>query len=210
MSELRTTTVAPCSVADARRAVLAWHYSRRMPVGRLVCHGVWEAERYVGAIIYGRGASPTLGQKYGLTSLQCCELVRIALAGGRSTPTSSILARSLRLLARDNPGLCLVVSFADPAQGHIGTLYQAANWYFDGATDCSPHYFYRGRWCHVREVCSGAFGKGGAVVGLDALPQRTVPGKLRYTYPLNRRMRALLKERAQPYPRKQSAAIAGQ
>ena len=51
-------------------------------------------------------------------------------------------AIALRLLARHSPGLRLVVSYADPAQGHVGTIYQAAGWTYLGVTPpttCVPY-----------------------------------------------------------------------
>lgn len=202
MPEMRLRLqVAPCKVSDARAAIMRWHYSRRVPVGRLVCHGVWESDRWAGAIVYGRGATPTLGDPYGLDKLEVCELVRVALAPGRTVPTSRALGVSLRMLQRSNPQLRLVVSFADAAQGHVGTLYQATNWLYFGLTSAAQQFFYKGRWCHNREISSGAFGKGGAVANMAALPKRTAPPKHRYLYPLDEQLRTLLAQRAQPYPK---------
>jgi hypothetical protein len=154
----------------------------------------------VGAIIYGRGATPHLGAPYGCSSLQVCELVRVALAPGRVHPTSRALSVSLRLLARTNPGLRLVVSFADISQGHVGTLYQATNWVYSGTTAAANEYYFRGRWCHQREITSGAFGKGGAIRDYSNLPKRPAAQKHRYLYPLAPELRASLPSR--PYPKR--------
>lgn len=200
MSELRNQLeIAPISVTDARKAVMRWHYSKRMPIGRLVCHGVWELGAFVGVIMYGRGASKELGTQWGCTSLECCELVRIALAPGRKVPTSRALSVSLRMLRKSSPDLKLVVSFADSAQGHVGKLYQSTNWVYAGLTAPAPTYLYKGRWCHLREIASGAFGKGGAVAGFRDLPKRISPPKHRYLYPLHDSVRARVVP--QPYPK---------
>ncbi len=55
-----------CSHEAASYAVMKWHYSRRMPIGRITKFGVWEGEDFIGAILFARGASPYLGDKYGL------------------------------------------------------------------------------------------------------------------------------------------------
>jgi len=178
---------------------MRWHYSQRMPVGKLICHGVWEHGSFVGAIIYGRGAARTLGAAWGCDQTQCCELVRIALAPGRTVPTSRALSVSLRMLAKTNPGMQLVVSFADPAQGHVGTLYQATNWLYTGDTAPASQYFYKGRWCHLRDVTSGAFGKGGAVPGYRDMPKRATLPKHRYVFPLTNEVRKRVA--ALPYPK---------
>lgn len=178
---------------------MRWHYSQRMPIGRLVCHGVWESGAFVGCIMYGRGASKELGTQWGLTFTQCCELVRIALAPGRVVPTSRALSVSLRMLHSSSPDLKLVVSFADAAQGHVGKLYQATNWLYCGMTAPAPTYLHKGRWCHLRDVTSGAFGKGGAVANYRDLPKRIAPPKYRYLYPFDAAVRASVKQL--PYPK---------
>lgn len=114
-----------CSQEAAKYAVLRWHYSRSMPVFKIVRFGVWESDRFVGAIIYGTGASPYLSARFGLERMEVCELCRVALAPGRSHPTSQVVAVSLRLLHRHSPGIQLVISFADLGRGHLGTIYQA-------------------------------------------------------------------------------------
>ena len=68
-----------CSHEAARYSVLQWHYSKRMPIGRIVKFGVWEDGDFIGAILFARGASPHLGDKYGLQQTEVCELVRVAL-----------------------------------------------------------------------------------------------------------------------------------
>ena len=39
-----------------------WHYSQAMPAGKLVTFGVWEHGRFVGAVLYGRGANHNLSK----------------------------------------------------------------------------------------------------------------------------------------------------
>jgi hypothetical protein len=102
--------IAPASHSAASYAVTHWHYSRKMPAGKLVRFGVWESDEFVGAVIFGRGAVSDLGTRYGLIQTECAELVRVALRSHRNHVTR-IIAESLRLLKRVNPGLrfdCLV------------------------------------------------------------------------------------------------------
>lgn len=111
--------VAPCSHHAATHAVTRWHYSRRMPVGKLVKMGAWEEGRFIGAVLFGRGASPALGRRYGCSITEVCELVRVALTT-HVAPTTQVVAAALSCLKASNPGLRLVVSFADEAEGHLG------------------------------------------------------------------------------------------
>jgi hypothetical protein len=62
------------------------------------------------------------------------ELVRVALRK-HETPVSKIVSIALKMLHRHCPGVRMVVSFADVVrQGHLGTIYQASNWIYLGAT----------------------------------------------------------------------------
>ncbi len=113
--------VAPCNAAAARFAVKRWHYSGTLPVGKLVKFGVWEENEFVGAVIYGRGTNRYLGAPYGLSQLECCELVRVALSR-HCSPVSQIVAQSIAKFKHITPSARLVVSFADPREGHHGGI----------------------------------------------------------------------------------------
>ena len=63
-----------CSHEAAKYAVMRWHYSRRMPKSKLVRIGVWEDEKFSGAVIYGLGANRHLGCPFGLEGTEVCEL----------------------------------------------------------------------------------------------------------------------------------------
>jgi hypothetical protein len=115
----------------ARWACEKWHYAGVLPTGKLVKVGVWEDDSFRGVVLFSRGASPHLGRQYDLDHTQLCELTRIALRE-HDAPVSRIVSVALRFLRRSNPGLRLVVSFADPSQDHVGGIYQAGNWVFTG------------------------------------------------------------------------------
>ena len=190
-----------CSYEAAKYAVVHWHYSKRMPVGKLVKLGVWEDNQFVGTVIFARGNTPTLGNRFNLQFTGICELVRIALAHHKST-VSRIIAIALRMLLKQNPGLRVVVSFADPEHGHIGKIYQAGSWIYTGQSDPSWQWFHDGRWKHNREITGGAFGKMRKVTNYSTLPKRLPLGKFRYVYPLDNEIRKLILPLAKPYPKR--------
>jgi len=194
--------VAPCSSKAAKVAVERWHYSGRLPVGRMRRYGVWENGEFKGVVIFSRGASLALGHKYGLGPADCCELARVALRE-HTAPVSRILRIALLLLKKAEPTMRLVVSFADPAQGHHGGIYQAGGWIFDGDSTPSRQFYIRGRWIHNREATSGAFG--GACryskAERESAPSRLPPGKHRYLMWLTKADRKAHAHLAKPYPR---------
>lgn len=190
-----------CSHQAAKYAVEKWHYSRRMPIGPMVKVGAWEGGQFIGCVLFARGNSPTLGSRYGLKITEVAELVRVALTS-HSSPVSRVVAVALRLLKKANPGLRLVVSFADPEHGHHGGIYQAGGWVYCGDSDPSWQWLHDGRWKHNREMCGGAFGKPRKVSDLSGIPKRQTLGKHRYLMPLDDAMREQVAQLARPYPKR--------
>jgi hypothetical protein len=193
-----------CSHEAAKFAVEKWHYSRRMPMPPLLRVGVWEEGRYIGCVLFGRGASPTLGKSYGLAQTEVCELVRIALTDHKA-PVTKIVAVAVKLLRKSNPGLRMIVSFADPAEGHHGGIYQGGNWVYTGESNPELQFFHEGRWKHRREITSGAFGGARKVKDYKALRQRLAMGKHRYLMPLDDAIRKQIEPLRKPYPKQTCA-----
>jgi len=193
--------VAPCDIRAARHAIMKWHYSKTVPAGKLVKFGVWENQKFIGAVIFGRGATPHLGSPYGLQQTELCELVRVALDIHES-PVTQIVAESIRQLKQTNPGLRLIVSFADPDEGHHGGIYQAGNWIYNGTSPSARFFRIKGKKTHPRSV-----GAMGGVQSLEWVQKNLDPKaeivltapKLRYLYPLDKPMRRKIAKMALPY-----------
>jgi hypothetical protein len=198
--------VSWCSHSAARYAVMNWHYSKRMPMPPLVRVGVWEHGKFVGCVLFGRGASPYLGKPFGLSQVECCELVRIALTS-HNTPVTRIVKFAIRLLRDNSPNLRCVVSFADSREGHHGGIYQGGNWVYVGRTSSSIEYFHGGRWKHAREVTGGAFGGQRLIKNPRTLPSRVVPGKHKYVMPLDSSLAPLVLSMKQPYPKRACSVV---
>lgn len=206
MSDLLVATV---EYRAALHAVEHWHYSKSMPPPRRVMFGVWEAGSFRGVVIFSRGASPSLGEQFGLRQGQLCELTRIALRSHEHTVTA-IVKQAIRQLRASAPRLRLIVSFADPAQGHVGAIYQAGNWIYLGQSNPQRVFVVHGRVRHGRSMGGRQFGTGRRTrqnltylrEHIDPNAQQIMmPGKHRYAMPLDRAMRRALEPRALPYPR---------
>lgn len=180
----------------AAHACLNWHYSKCLPTGKLVKIGAWENEKFIGVVIFSRGASPFLLKKYNLTQIEGCELTRIALAK-HETPVSRIISIALKFLKKQSPGLKLAVSFADPEQGHHGGIYQATNWIYTGTSGATIEYFVRGRWTHVRDAYA-------TIKTNKSIPFKTRErkGKHRYLFPLDESLRPKFLDLMKPYPKR--------
>jgi len=93
--------------------------------------GVWEEKKFIGCIIFSRGANANLGTTYGLEKIEVCELTRVALNNHKNT-VSKILSLAIKMLKKKEEGLRLIVSYADVNHSHFGVIYQATNWIYTG------------------------------------------------------------------------------
>lgn len=189
----------------AKYAVENWHYSRRLPVGKLVKVGVWERSKFIGVVLFGRGANNAIGRDLSLSQDQIVELVRVALAQ-HDCKVSRVVALALKFLKRANPKIKCIVSYADQEQGHHGGIYQAGNWIYVGRSEGSVEYFHEGRWKHNREVTSGAFGEA-KKLNYKNFPKRKTLGKHKYLMPLDDEMRERIKPLSKPYPKRDKQAM---
>ena len=186
-----------CTHEAAKYAVEHWHYSRRMPISKLVKIGVWGEGSYRGAVIFGMGTARHLVSRYGLKNTEGCELVRIALREHKA-PVTRIVRIALSMLQRHCPGLRLVVSYADANQGHLGIIYQAGNWTYDGLSTPIKCLKYKGKLVHLRTWSAWrAEGKMPKVSKEDFV---TLLPKFRYLMPLDKKMRRQIQALAKPYP----------
>jgi hypothetical protein len=196
----------------AKYAVLNWHYSKRLPVFGTVKIGAWENGKFIGVVIFSRGATPEIGSPYGLKQTEICELTRVALRKHESH-VSKILAIALRFLKQHSPGLKMVVSFADTTQGHHGGIYQATNWTYAGAAKTHA-YKVVGKIWHPKSLHS-KYGKGGQSIAwlrsnVDPHASRVDAGeKHRYLMPLTDEMRNQVAHLSQPYPKRSKQAMTG-
>lgn len=190
----------------ARFAVENWHYSKSMPVGKTVKIGAWEQQKFIGVVIFAYGANNNIGKPYGLSQTECCELVRVALSSHVNS-VSRIVALALKFLKRQSPGVRLVVSYADTAQGHHSGIYQAGNWIFSGTSKGATQYMLNGRIVHSMQIQT--FVRAGKLKGRAGLDKVQAGDKHKYLMPLDAEMRARVLPLAKPYPKRPKQAEAG-
>lgn len=189
----------------ARFACERWHYSHSVPIGKLVKVGAWENEKFIGVVIFSRGATPNIGSPYGMMQSEICELTRVALTR-HETPVSRIVAIALRFLRKTCPGIRMVVSYADQAQGHHGGIYQAGGWLYVGLSKERLYYRVNGKIEHPKSL-HARYGTGGQSIewlreNVDKNASYVSAGKKhKYLMPLDDELGAKLKPLAKTYPR---------
>lgn len=190
-----------CTFDAAKYAVEHWHYSKSMPAGALIKIGAWEGGTFVGCVLFGRGANNHIGSPYGLGATEVAELVRVALTKHRHE-VSRVVALAVRFVRKQSPGLRLLVSYADPSEGHHGGIYQAMGWTYVGRTSgtgTTAVLMPSGETMHKRTV-SARYGR----IDLRALGARLVQHEQKHKYllALDDDMKRRILPLSKPYPKR--------
>lgn len=211
MQEKTKLKIDWASFEAAKYACENWHYSKVIPVGKLVKVGAWENEKFIGCVIFGRGANNNMLKPFGLMADEGCELVRIALKK-HETPVSKILSLSLKFLKKQSSELRLVVSYADADQGHHGGIYQATNWIYDGLKNANTMgaFIINGKKTHRKSVHSKGIKQTIVAVQKHLDPNASIfytKGKHKFLMPLDKEMHDKIKMLAKPYPKRVKQAM---
>lgn len=193
----------------AKYAVETWHYSGVLPVPPLVKVGAWENGKFIGVVIFSRGANNNLLKPFGLSQTEGCELTRVALTKHQS-PVSRVVRLAIQFLKKKSSELRLIVSFADPSEGHHGGIYQAGNWTYTGRQPPTTEYIAPdGKQWHGRMVSKDGRikvqGKYRPCWRIDQCTPIEKPGKHRYLMPLDKEMRKSILPLSKPYPKRASS-----
>lgn len=127
----RRVTVELITAAEARHALVTWHYLHRVRVGRQLNYAVAIDGVVDGVITY---AYPVvIAPIDGVPTGECAEFARLYLHSNVPHTATCAIGKSLRRLRQDWAAafsdakpLRLVVSWSDRTR-HTGTIYRAAN-----------------------------------------------------------------------------------
>ena len=199
MSELQLRW---CCHKLATYACIRWHYTRNTGSDRRNYIGVWEDGRFIGCIVFSPGWNKRLGSGLGVRRNEVCELIRVALDSHVSHVTR-IIAVALRMIKKRSPLLRVCYSYADTRQGHLGSIYQAGNWYYLGESKtCGV--VVNGRLQHSRSVRTvyGTQSIAKLRKFVDPAAQRGEPVILyKYAMPFDKQLRMRLEVMKKPYPK---------
>ena len=200
-----------CSYKAARFACRRWHYSRKIPIGKLVKVGVWEGGSFIGAILFGDGLLGPRRTVYGVDKFKVAEIVRIALRQ-HVWPVSRMISIAIKLLRQRCPGIELIVAFADQGEGHHGGIYQAANFIYSGQSEPGRLFKHKatGRILHNRAVSAigvrSHFGYRRKVPRTEECEIVGRTRKHRYLLPLTSEIKLSVEKMRRPFP-KRAASI---
>ncbi|WP_338826362.1 hypothetical protein MTBGP_11740 [Moorella thermoacetica] len=126
--------IKPIPWLIAKQFVELHHYLHYAPPGSKICLGVFYQEHFLGVLIFGRPIARLEDQ---LETLELSRMVLLDICPKNSESRS--LGLAARWIKKNMPWVRRLISYADPGQGHTGTIYRAAGWNFVRKTS-------KGRW----------------------------------------------------------------
>lgn len=116
----------------ARAMVERHHYLRTLPAGTKLAFGVRTGASLAGVLTIGVGPINAHRLVAGTTRSEGATLTRLWLSDDLPPNSESrVIGVVLRALRR-HTSLRFLLSYADPAHGHVGTIYQASGWLYTG------------------------------------------------------------------------------
>lgn len=142
---------------SVRAFILRHHYSNYANIQAKETFGLFRDGAFlpelVGVCVYTRPAGAAAAKKYYPSDPdKCLELRRLCLVDDTPKNAESFfVGRTLKWL-RKNTDWKFVVSYADPEQGHQGTIYKAANFKYEGETAPGTTLLVDGQPFHIRTL----------------------------------------------------------
>lgn len=163
----------------AKQMIVKYHYSHAWPASTQAALGVFyktgkghkfldeEDEKMIGCIVYGnpvgRRAAASIIESDEIDPHESVyELTRLFIHDGYGKNIESyVIGQSFKWLKENIPQIKMLISYADPAQGHVGGIYKATNWGYQSAGDMKLMFNYPISltkdpydWIHSRTVFS--------------------------------------------------------
>lgn len=199
--------VKPVPLAAARALLKRRHYLHSMPGATQIALGVFARSRLMGAMTLGCGPANAHRLVEGAIPADCLTITRLWLSDDLPKNSESrTLGMALRVLRRQTT-VKFVLAYADPSAGHLGVVYQAANFLYTGLSVSTPVYQVEDRPAVHSRTLSQVLGTRNLsylkAQGLDVRPVRPEP-KYRYAYFLDSTWGNHLLVPVLPYPKREA------
>ena len=156
----------------AKEMIVKYHYSHKWSLCKYAL-GVFyksededsffagETETLIGVLVYGHpvGAQALKSVIETLNTHEVLELTRLFIHDGYGKNIESYsIGKSIKWLKKNATQIKMLLSYADPERGHLGGIYKATNWLYQGCGEMKlmPNYSLGftpdGPWMHSRTV----------------------------------------------------------
>ena len=194
---------------EVKFACQRFHYAKKAHCGNYQ-YSIFNDEReWCGVIIFADGANLHYGDQFGLIQGELLELVRVAL-NGKQECTSQCVAAAMRQLHKDAPRIKMLISYADTGQGHLGTIYQATNWFYLGVSKATvPTWIIKGKSIHNRTKSRSYGSKTLEEIRETIDPNASIiegTDKHKYVYFYDKKLKKKFLHLAKPYPKRETGS----
>lgn len=191
------------TLKQARPIVEKYHYAHVWPGSAQFAFGVRRGREVVGVVVLGCGANRHAKGFLRVGDGEFLELLRLWLKDSLPRNSESqVIAATIRLIRKHLPQVKILLSYADPYAGHLGTIYQATNWMYVGRANPVGKVQINGQYYHFRTIHDKYGTKDMRVLRKMFPDARTVAlkGKFTYVYPMTPELREHFKAKRKPYP----------
>lgn len=138
--------IAPITKNIAKDIIVKKHYTHAWTAARYTLGIYYKTEnidalgnsdKLIGCAVYGFpvGAKAATSICEGLTKDNALELTRLYIDDGYGSNIESYaLGQTFKWLKENDKNIKLLISYADSGQEHLGKIYQATNWIYEGVS----------------------------------------------------------------------------
>ncbi|PVV82559.1 DNA methyltransferase [Dehalogenimonas alkenigignens] len=203
---LQLLVVKPVPFVAAKALLVKHHYLHSMPGGTRLAFGVLKDDRLLGALTFGAGPANAYRLVANAAPDDCLTLSRLWLSDELPANSESRVMGIALSALKKHTDFKFIVSYADPSQGHLGTIYQATGWTYTGLSEAMPMFdLGDGRVRHSRSLSHSLGSHSIRYFEEQGLEVKVVPQsrKHRYIYFLDLNCRDQLTVPVYPYPKKE-------
>ena len=133
-TDISKVSVYPIACTEAKPLIVNYHYSHKWTSCRYA-YGVYYDNMLIGCVVYGppvgRQAFTSITKTIRFDRTEVMELTRLWIADGYGTNIESYsIGQTFNYLKKE--GIRVLLSYSDPNVGHLGKIYQATNWLYQG------------------------------------------------------------------------------
>ena len=130
----------PIPFIIARELIQRNHYIHSLPGGTMLCFGIFLDESLLGAMTLGAGPYQAYHLVERAARTDCLVLTRLWLSDALPWNSESRVIGVVTRLIHCYTDVKFLISYADPAAGHVGTIYQSAGWLYTGFSSAMSLY----------------------------------------------------------------------
>ena len=203
---LQSLQVRPIPIRSAKAILVGEHYLHSMPGGTQLAFGMFLESRLLGALTLGVGPFNSHSLVEGAAPGDCLTLSRLWLSEELPKNSESRVLGVVTGSLTKHTNLKFLLSYAGPAVGHIGTIYQDSGWICTGLSQAMPLYdIGDGKARHSRSLAHAYGTHSVRYFQANGIPIEVVrqAAKHRYLCFLDSTWRHRLRPEVLPYPKRE-------